>query len=553
MKLGIDLGTTNTLAAYLDDDRPRLLVNSRGSVSTPSVVGLDRSGNVLVGESARNQLQSAPERTVAAVKRLMGHRRTVPLGEHRFSPEEVSARILLDIRRTAETHFGRGVSEAVVTVPAHFDDRQRAATVEAGLLGGFRRISLLNEPTAAALPYAERSRNRERIVVFDFGGGTLDVSCLERQDTDYVVQASIGDGALGGRDIDALLYRRFSDTIRERLDIDPDDDPVIAQTVLQLAERGKIELSEVSETTVTVPFLTGTAGQHLSFDLRRAELEELIAPLVARIRRLTAQAIAEAGFARSGFDTLVLAGGSSRLPVVRRVLAEEYGVPPAHRINPEEVVAVGAALYADSGGAAGFRLREALSHTLSIELSDGTCVPVIRKNQSIPASRTRIFTTVSDRQAEAEIHLVQGDERLAVNNRSLGRFTLTNIENAPQGRARISVTVSVDDDGLVTVRAGDRSTGVQRQITTRPRSEVVRHALTGDVAQYLASLVRRIRTLARAAGAELRDEMEQILELIDETEDGVGDDMVTILETLILEAVAEQAQAFSPGANRAAS
>ncbi|MFP4210656.1 MAG: Hsp70 family protein, partial [Alkalispirochaeta sp.] len=248
-----------------------------------------------------------------------------------------------------------------------------------------------------------------------------------------------------------------------------------------------------------------------------------------------------------------LAGGSSRLPVVRRLLAEEYGVSPVHRINPEEVVAVGAALYADSGGAGGFRLREALSHTLSIELSDGTCVPVIRKNQSIPASRTRIFTTVSDGQAEAEIHLVQGEARLAPNNRSLGRFSLTNLESAPQGRARISVTVSVDEDGLVTVRAGDRTTGVQRQITTRPRSEVVRHELSGDVAAYMASLVRRIRVLSRNVEGDLRSEMEQILELLEEIGDGVGDDMVTILETLILEAIAEQAQPATPGGTRAAS
>ena len=282
-------------------------------------------------------------------------------------------------------------------------------------------------------------------------------------------------------------------------------------------------------------------------------MDAAVAPLIARARALTKQALHDAGFDRRGFDTLVLSGGSSRLPAVQQFLRADYDVNPAARVNPEEVVAGGAALYAASGDVAGLHVREALSHTLAIELSDGSCVPVIRKNQSLPASRTRIFTTVADQQIEAEIHLLQGDKRNAADNRSLGRFTLTNIETGAQGRARITVSVSVDEDGLVTLRAGDRTTGVQRQMTTRPRSESVRNAIEGDVSRYLDSLRRRISQLAGQTRGDLKTEMEQIVALLEEQRDPVGDDMVTVLETLIMEVVAEQGNWTPVGDDRAAS
>lgn len=554
MKLGIDLGTTNTLAAFYEEGRGRFVPNQRGRHATPSVVGCDNDGTILVGESARNQLIGAPNRTVVAVKRMMGKRMTVPLGSTAYSPEEVSAEILRSVRRNAAEYIGTAINECVITVPAHFDDRQRGATVEAGLLAGFHHVSLLNEPTAAALPYAVRSRNHERIVVFDFGGGTLDVSCLEREGSDYIVQSTLGDGELGGADIDRLLYQRFQSELARDGDAPFDNDPVVVAALTHLAEQAKIDLSERESTTVTFPFaMTKRGGDHLTFTVTREELEALMQPLIDRAYAVTAQAVREAGFHRRGFDTLVLAGGSSRLPIVRRVIGDAYEATIAHRINPEEVIAAGAALYAEGEIRRKLRIRDALSHTLSIELSDGSCVPVIRKNQSIPTSRTRIFTTVSDGQAEAEIHLLQGDDRNAGLNRSLGRFTLSNIESAPQGRARIAVTVSVDADGLVTLRAGDKATGVQRQITTRPRSEAARSDIQGGLQRYIGSLVRRLETLSHRADGPLRLEMEQIVSVIGEQRGVAADDMLTVLETLILEAVAEHSDGDAQGDSRAAS
>ena len=265
MKLGIDLGTTNTLAAYMEHGRPRLIPNSRGRFTTPSVIGLDSNGTLLVGESARNQILSAPSRTITQVKRSMGRRIALPLGPVAYSPEEISSRILHIVRNSAREYLGDAVEETVITVPAHFDDRQRAATVEAGLLAGFRRVSLLNEPTAAALPYAARTRNHERIVVFDFGGGTLDVSCLEREGDDYVVHAALGDGELGGNDIDQVVYELFSERTAVQTDFNVAEDPHVAQVLLQAAEQAKIELSDRQETTVTLPFLKrGPGDPHIS-------------------------------------------------------------------------------------------------------------------------------------------------------------------------------------------------------------------------------------------------------------------------------------------------
>lgn len=571
MKIGIDFGTTNTLAAYVDGGLPRIIPNVRGASITPSVVGFDQNGEILVGESAKNQIVGAPQRTVEVVKRSIGRRTTVPFTlvppheSKQLSPEEIVSVILRTMRNDATNYIGTDVTEAVVTVPAHYDDRQRAATIEAALLAGFQEVSLLNEPTAAALPYAERTKNHERVVVFDFGGGTLDVSCLERDGTDYIVQSTVGDGALGGRDIDERLYEYLMESggveLRARADATS-----VYRIMLEAAERGKIDLTEREETTITLPFLGGgdrpvstavgassEATHHLNIPITRSDLERQIADIVKKARRLTERAVEDAGFVRSGFDTLILSGGSSRLPVVRKMLVDAFGVEPAARINPTEVVATGAAIYSSNDAMSGLHLREALSQTLSIELSDGSCVPVIRKNQSVPASRTRIFTTVADRQVEAEIHLVQGDHREAVHNRSLGRFTLRNIETARQGEAKIAVTVSVDADGLVTLRAGDRRTGVERQITTRPKSESKRNAIEGDSGSYLLSLSRRVTALSRIARGDLRIEMQQMAELLRDAFPNVGDDMITVLETLILEVVAEQSDRGGKGERRAAS
>ncbi len=553
MKIGIDLGTTNTVVAFLEHGEPRLIPNGRGHIATPSVVGFDSRNRRIVGESARNQYRSVPERTVAGFKRLMGKRTTIPIGDTSYSPEEVSAFLLEDVRRYAETYLGEDITEGVVTVPAHFGDRRRAATLEAALLAGFHHVSLLNEPTAAALPYAVHAPDQHRIVVFDFGGGTLDVTCLERSGNDYVVQATRGDGELGGSDIDTLLFRTLLNRIG-RSEEEVRNDPYINQLIYQIAEQTKVELSDRDSVTVTIPFVRSSGSErHTVFDVTRTELETVMEPLLVRARELTAGAVADAGFLRRGFDTLILSGGSSRIPAIRRFLYDDYGILPLERVNPEEVVARGAAMYTDLRSSGQLRLRDALSGSLSIELSDGSCVPVIRRNQSIPATRTRIFTTVSDGQLEAEIHLLQGDNPGAGENRSLGKFTLTNIETAPQGKARIAVTVSVDADGLVTLKAGDRATGVTRQITTRPRTESVREEVEGEMAVYLNTLIRRVENLARFADGELRLELEEMVALTREENGSPGDDLITVLEALIAEVVSEQNTVSAAGAGRAAS
>lgn len=557
ISLGIDLGTCNSLMAFVDDAQVRIIPNGRGHLLTPSVVGFDGDGGLLVGEAATNQVITAPERTVSHIKRVIGERTTIGLEGRALAPEEISAAVLAHLRDAAVDFLGVEVYDAVVTVPAHFDDRQRHATTEAALLAGFRRIHLLNEPTAAALPYATRDRDQEHIVVFDFGGGTIDVSCLDRNGSDYSVRATVGDGRLGGTDIDRILFDRIAREIEAQSGEDVGKDPHLRQMVMQMAESAKIELSERSSTTVTVPFFSTGAGgavRHPTIELTRDELEDLMVPIVDRALAVARQAIQEAGYQQTGFDTLVLAGGSSRLPIIRRSLGKLYDVDLAHRINPEEVVANGAALYAASRNGEDFRLRDVLSGTLSIELADGRCIPILRKNQSVPAAHTRVFTTVDDGQTEADVHIVQGQQVLARRNRSLGRFTLENIKNGERGEARIAVTVSVNEDGVVRIDAGDRDTGATKRLLSRSRPDSAARPVIGDPTHYLRSLVRRLRVLKEAAEGDLVDEIEQMIEIASRpVVPGQIDDMTTVVETLVTEIVSRSFESEVKGGARAAS
>ncbi len=539
MTVGIDLGTTNSLIAFLDGDSPRLIPNRRGKTITPSVIGVDAAGGLLVGEAARNQAVGAVDSTAYHVKRLMGRRTTVALGGIGRSPEELSAAILRDLRAQACAFLAGDQHEAVVTVPAHFDERQRLSTTEAAFLAGFDAVSLLNEPTAAALPYAARDRNHERLVVFDFGGGTLDVTCLERTGREFTVRSTTGDGELGGTDIDHIICERLAVEFRDRTGNDPMNDPRLRYVMFQLAERAKIDLSEMEETTVSMPFIGGgRQAVHLNVRVTRDELDEAIGPLVARARAVVEDALESAGYRRGGFDRLILSGGSSRLPVIRTMLRSHYDAPIADRINPEEVVAVGAVMYGESRRSGAFALREALSSTLSVELADGSCVPILRKNQTVPTQQTRIFTTVAEDQQEAEVHLLQGDHLDASSNQTLGRFVLRDIQRAPQGAARIVVTVSVNEEGLVSVRAGDRDTGASRELVTRALPKAERREVEGDRRYYAESVLRRAEGLCRIATEALRKEVEQILSSVRSRDDsGLPEDTVVVLETLIQEIV----------------
>lgn len=556
MTIGIDLGTTNSLVAYLDGDQPILIPNSRGMVRTPSVVGVDQAGSFLVGVAAANQVMNHPERTVKAVKRAMGLRTTLPLGARRLSPEEVSAAILKVLRQNASQFLGDEQTSAVITVPAHFDDHQRFATYESALLAGFDRVALLNEPTAAALPYAARDTSRERVVVFDFGGGTLDITALERDGGEFTVRATAGDGRLGGLDIDQLVADAILRRIAHQLGESTVEIPQVQRIALQQAEQTKIDLSELKVTEVGVPFLVpGATPAHVNISMKRSELEEMIAPLIARARDLTRSTVEDAGFNRSGFDRLVLAGGSSRIPAVRSMLEEEFGVSTASRINPEEVIATGAALFASTGDRSTdtFTLRDVLSGTLAIELADGSCVPLVRKNQPLPVRQSRLFTTVSDSQPEAEIHLVQGNHGQAWKNRSLGRFLLKDIREAPQGAPRIAVTIDVSADGIVTVRAGDRDTGAWSEMVAQARPEPTTQTITGGREEYARSLVRRSRGVRRFAEPALREELDEVLSIMEEGFRAAGEDMITVLETLLREIVVSTTISWQQERHHAAS
>lgn len=541
MTVGIDLGTTNSLVGMVDDGQVRLVPNRRGSVLTPSVVGLDPRGELLVGEAARNQVVGAPNRTLRLLKRTMGERTTLALGEDRISPEEGSAAILAALRRdVAQFTGGPSPDHAVITVPAHFDDRQRNATVEAGLLAGFREVRLLNEPTAAALPYAARERDRERILVFDFGGGTLDITCLERREDEFFVAATVGDGNLGGEDIDEILFDRLAREVESQTGFDVTGDPAIEQMVRNLAENAKRELSDLEITNVALPFVAGSGGMaHVSVDLTRDELEEAIIPVVDRALAMTAEAVHDAGFHRDGFETLILAGGSSRLPVIRRRLAEVYPVSIATRINPEEVVAVGATQLAESRRSGRFSLHDVVSGTLALELADGSCVPIVNRNQTIPTRRSRVFTTVADGQQEAEIHLLQGDRPRAQQNRSLGRFVLAGLPSAARGEPRIEVSVEVNADGVVTVHAGDEESGISDEMVARARPQELNQPIRGKKNAWLASLIRRARILRDHAPAGLGAELAEVIALAEDVRSsGEWDSTITVLETLILEITA---------------
>ncbi len=554
IQLGIDLGTCNSLAAFVEQNSVRIVPNARGKRITPSVVGFDGDGALLVGETAGNLVITAPDRTVRYVKRAMGDRRVYDLDRRGLSPEEISAAVLADLRRSATAFLGAEVREAVVTVPAHFDDRQRHATLESAMLAGFRNVRLLNEPTAAALPYATREREHERIVVFDFGGGTLDVTCLERTGTDYIVRATEGDGQLGGTDIDRILFDRIAREIESQSGTDIESDPHMTQMILQMAETAKIDLSDRMSTTVTVPFFAANGGvAHPRIELTRDELEEQIVPITKRALAIADRAVAESGFIHEGFDVLVFAGGSSRLPVVRRSLQNKYDVEMAYRINPDEIIASGAALYAANSSKKGFSLHDVLSSTLSIELADGSSIPILRKNQPVPSARTRVFTTVSDRQKAAEIHLLQGSSQTARNNRSLGRFVLGDILEGPKGEARIAVTVSVNDDGVVRVDAGDKATGSSGRFVARARPESRIRPIHGDAKSYLASLLRRLAALKAVAIGDLVHETEQILSLpVSSIGPRQREDHITVVETLLNEIVS-RSLGDNQGASRAAS
>lgn len=445
-----------------------MIPNDRGKNLTPSVVSWTTGGEVLVGESAKNQAVVHVDRTVAQVKRAMGTNESFVVDGVSYSPVDVSALILRKLKRDAEHFLGEPVKHAVVTVPAHFGEAARSATIQAGQACGLDVVRIMNEPTAAALCGAGRTNGRRRILVYDLGGGTFDATCLYQDSNSYSVKSTAGDRQLGGLDFDTLLLEEVLEAFSQQTDIDLRANAAVLQQIRDSVERAKIELSTRTSVDVALPFIgLGGTAVHLSHTITREAFSERIAPLLRKTIKITLQVVREAGFGVQGIDALIVSGGSSRIPLVHTYLKRSLGLDELHMINPDEVVAMGAAIQAGmiERGEDTLRVTDVAPQSLGVEAYGGAFVPIVRRNTPIPARGKRIFTTVCDNQTVVEIHILQGESDKVAGNTSLGRFMLSGIRKAPQGEARIEVQFAFNDDGMVDVSAYDIDTGVRHSVS----------------------------------------------------------------------------------------
>ena len=468
--IGIDLGTTNSCVAVMEGGEPVVITNSEGARTTPSVVSFQANGERLVGQIAKRQAITNPEHTIISIKREMGTDHKTKIDDKTYSPQEISAMILQKIKADAEAYLGETVSQAVITVPAYFNDAERQATKDAGRIAGLEVLRIINEPTAASLAYGlDKTDHSEKIFVYDLGGGTFDVSILELGDGVFEVLSTNGDTHLGGDDFDQKIIDYIANDFKSQYGIDLRNDKSAVQRLKEAAEKAKIELSSSMQTNINLPFITAdaTGPKHIDMNLTRAKFNELTHDLVQRSIEPMKKALSDAGLTIGQIDKVILVGGSTRIPAVQEAVKNFTGKEPSKGVNPDECVAMGAAIQAGvlTGEVKDVLLLDVTPLTLGIETLGGVATPLIERNTTIPAKKSQVFSTAADGQTSVEIHVVQGERQMATDNKTLGRFTLSGIAPAPRGIPQIEVTFDIDANGIVKVSAMDKGTGKEANIT----------------------------------------------------------------------------------------
>jgi len=534
--LGIDLGTTNSAMAIIEGGEPRIVENIEGVRTTPSVIATSKTGERLVGLLAKRQAVTNPQNTLFGIKRLIGHsfedegvqrdkknaafgieRSTtggvmVKMGDRQYRPEEISAMVLQKLKADAEAKLGEKITEAVITVPAYFNDSQRQATKDAGQIAGFDVKRIINEPTAAALAYGFNKKKDEKIVVYDFGGGTFDVSVLEVGDDVIEVKSTDGDVHMGGEDIDQKIIRWIADEFKKESGIDVSTDALALQRLKEAAEKAKHELSTTPDAEINIPFITSDASgpKHLQLKMSRAKLEELASEYIQKSIEITKRALAASPFKKEDINEIIMVGGQTRMPAIINAVKELFGKEPNRSINPDEVVAIGAAIQAGilQGDVKDILLLDVIPLSLGIETFGNVASKLIEKNTTIPASRSQVFSTAADNQTSVEIHIVQGERPMAPDNKSLGRFVLDGIPPSPRGIPQVEVTFDVDANGILQVKAKEKTTGKEQSIRIEASSGLSKD----DIARMQKEAEMNAEEDAKKhAAAETKNTLEQMI------------------------------------------